>query len=84
MPRLVAAGNTVVPCILVLEELGFTVSTQADRGGATCRAVRGDEEYLAEEVHQLLGLVKLVESRGWEWGASDADIDRVLKDYDPR
>lgn len=76
--HIAAAGNTVVPALLALEALGFHVEmSRAD--DAMCRATRGDEGYLAEDPVTVLGLVRLVELRTWEWRAADADIDSTLR-----
>jgi hypothetical protein len=52
MRNISAAGNTVVPAILALEN-PVTV----------------------------LGLVKLVEMRGWELRSTDPDVERVMRQY---
>ncbi|HZW89742.1 MAG TPA: hypothetical protein VFF12_11745 [Myxococcaceae bacterium] len=78
MNRLVEAGNTLVPSVLALEQLGYEVRIEAS---GSCRAVRGDEEYLARDPATVLGLIKLVEVRGWDWRAADADIEAVARRY---
>jgi len=75
------AGNTVVPAILALEELGFVISVEHVGGQDLFRAVRGDETYLADDPVGVLGLVKLVETRGWQWDAADPDLERVMRQY---
>jgi hypothetical protein len=73
MGRLIAqAGNTVVPAVLAVESLGYEVVVD----GAGVLARRGDESYLAEDLVALLGLVRLVELRSWEWRANDDEIPR--------
>jgi hypothetical protein len=78
MNTIATAGNVVVPALLVLEKLGFVV----ERRGSLCRASRQDEVYVAEDPVAVLGLVKLVEARTWDWKANDTEIDDVLKRYD--
>jgi hypothetical protein len=80
MNRLVAAGNTLVPSLLALEQLGYTVRIE---GGSSCRAIRGEEEYMAPDPATVLGLIKLVEVRGWDWKAADADIKNVARRHGP-
>ena len=80
-PRLVAAGNTVVPAILALEALGFTLSRPPAGAGSGVWATRGEETFIAEDPVTVLGLVRLVELRGWDWRAPDAEIERVLAQY---
>ena len=78
--RIATAGNTVVPALLTLERLGFTVTLTA-APEALCVAKRGDDEYMADDPVAVLGLVKLVEVRGPEWRASDQEIDGTLRKY---
>jgi hypothetical protein len=75
------AGSTVVPAILALEGLGFVISVEHVGGQDLVRAVRGDETYVADDPVAVLGLVKLVEIRGWQWGAADPDLARVIRQY---
>jgi hypothetical protein len=70
-----AAGNTIVPAILALEDSGFEVHVVE---GSRCRITRGDETYLADDPVTALGLVKLIELRGWNWCATDAQIESTL------
>ncbi|EAP99328.1 hypothetical protein JNB_04130 [Janibacter sp. HTCC2649] len=67
----------MVPAILAVESLGFAVEVNRDR---VC-ARRGHEEYAAEDPVALLGLIRLVELRSWDWGASDLQIDETLRRY---
>lgn len=76
--RIVQAGNTVVPALLAIESLGFAV----DLSGDATYARRGQEEYGAEDPVALLGLIRLVELRSWDWAASDTQIDETLRRYD--
>lgn len=75
--RIAQAGNTVVPALLAIESLGFAI----EMGHAHVAARRGDEEYRAEDPVALLGLIRLVELRSWEWSASDDEIDRTMRRY---
>ena len=73
-----AAGNTVVPALLALEGLGFEVTTQSSSVGETTIAVRGEEKYVAEDPVTVLGLIKLIELRTWQWSATDSEIEKTL------
>ncbi len=74
--RIAAAGNTVVPAVLALEAAGYRVSKlNGDLFEAT--SVDGSN-YVADDPVALLGLIKLVELRGWTWRATDSEIDSVL------
>jgi hypothetical protein len=79
--RVIAAGNTVVPALLSLEELGFNVIVRNHPAGQTFTARRDDEEYSADDPVTLLGLVKLVEVRSWQWNATDSQIDAIMIKY---
>jgi hypothetical protein len=81
MKSISAAGNTVVPALLALEGLGFEVSFERVGGRDLVRAARGDETYVADDPVAVLGLVKLVEMRGWQWGAADSDVQRIMRKY---
>ena len=81
MKRIATAGNTVVPALLALEELGFVVTVEKSGDAELFRATRGDETYVAEDPVAVLGLVKLIEMRGWEWQPSDVEIDEVMRRY---
>jgi hypothetical protein len=76
-----AAGNTVVPALLALEGLGFEVTTQSSSVGETTIAVRAEEKYVAEDPVTVLGLIKLIELRTWQWGASDSEIEKTQHKY---
>ena len=78
MPHIATAGNTVIPAVLALESLGFTLSTEGVED-PWMRAVRGEDSFIAPDPVALLGLIRLVELRGWEWGATDAEIERALQ-----
>jgi hypothetical protein len=79
--RIGAMGNTVVPALLALEQLGFEVTLQSSSGGQTTVAVRGEEEYFAEDPVTVLGLIKLIELRTWQWGATDSELEKTLRKY---
>jgi hypothetical protein len=81
MKQITTAGNTVVPGLLALESLGFGISIERIDDRDVFRATRGEETYLADDPVEVLGLVKLIEMRGWEWRAADADLDLVLRRY---
>lgn len=75
--RVVQAGNTVVPALLAVESLGFIIEVSGD----SVSARRGQEEYGAEDPVALLGLIRLVELRSWDWSPSDEQIDETLRRY---
>ena len=75
---LVAAGDTVIPAILALEDNGFTVTQEADLVVARAANIR----FAAEDPVTVLGLVKLAETRR-PWRADDQEIDDVLGRFSP-
>jgi hypothetical protein len=81
MKMIAAAGNTVVPALLALERLGFTVSIERSGDVEEVSATRGGESYLAEDPVAVLGLVKLIEVRGWDWRPTDAELAEIFHRY---
>jgi len=79
--RIVAAGNTVVPALLALEHLGFDVVVQDSSLGQSVVAVRGAEQYVGDEPVAVLGLIKLIEVRTWDWRPADSEIDTTMLKY---
>jgi hypothetical protein len=71
------AGNTVVPAILALLQIGCSV----EQDGELFVARLGSARFQAEDPVAVLGLVKLAETRR-PWTASDAEIDGVLMQFD--
>lgn len=75
--RIADGGNTIVPAVLALEAEGFRVTEQ----GGSLVASDAVDTYVADDPVPLLGLVKLIESRGWSWQASDSEVDVVLERF---
>lgn len=71
------AGNTVVPAILALRQLGFNVTWE----GPTIVARLGDARFQADDPVAVLGLVKLTETRH-PWSAADAEIEDIMREFD--
>jgi hypothetical protein len=72
------AGDTVVPAILAPKPFGFLVEAVTPD---VFRATRDDEIYVADDPVRLLGLVKLIEVRGWQWSVTDSETDEAIKEY---
>lgn len=70
-------GNTVVPAILALRELGMSIEQNA--GGFLARS--GSATFYAEDPVAVLGLVKLAEIRR-PWSATDQEMDDILAEFD--
>ena len=81
MNQITSAGNTVVPALLSLESLGFEVVVSANGDRAECRVTRGDESYVADDPVTVIGLVRLVELRGWNWAVSDSELDAAIQRF---
>ena len=81
MKTISAAGNTIAPALRALEDLGYEVEIESVAGRQVCRAVKGDATFHADDPVAVLGLIKLVEARGWEWKLSDTDSHLILKRY---
>jgi hypothetical protein len=76
------AGNVLVPAFLAIEQLGFTVTLDYIDGQPFFVARSGADSYGSHDPIALLGLVKLVETRGWDWKPADTETERVLAQYD--
>jgi len=79
--RITAAGNTVVPALLALEQLGFQVDVRESSAGEIVVASRDNEEYVADDPVAVLGLIKLIELRQWTWKATNQEIDITRQKY---
>ena len=77
MIRIAQAGNTVVPAILALEEMGMVIDVRADQVIASSPAV----QFIADDPVAVLGLVRLLELRGADWMATDEDIAAAFERF---
>jgi hypothetical protein len=81
MIRISNAANTMAPCWIVLEELGYTVTVQRTADAELWIARREKEQLQAKGPCALLGLAKLVEAKGRNWRASDEQISEFLQQF---
>lgn len=81
MIQISAAGNTMAPCWVALEQLGYTVFTKQAQDIELWVAEKEEERLLANDPCTLLGLVKLVEVRGANYQASDKQITEFLQRF---
>ena len=79
--RIAATGNTVIPALLALERLGFQIALRNVGAGQIVVAIRRDEEYIADDPVAVLGLIKLIELRHWDWKATDQEIEATRQKY---
>ena len=79
-----SAGNVEVPAYLALCRLGYDVVCERDESGAeTWSAVRSDIKLVGDGLLELLGLHELLQQRGQDWKADDAEINKFLHRYYP-
>ncbi len=76
--QLIAAGNTVIPAILLIRQMGYTL--KINKGKSYCIAKKDDNSFSGEDPLIILGLIKLYEMKGENWMASDNEIEKVLKE----
>ncbi len=76
--KLYAGGNTVVPAILLIRQLGYAFTYDKKKG--YCFASKDGNVFGAEDPLFVLGLIKLYEMKAENWMASDKEIDEVLKE----
>jgi hypothetical protein len=73
------SSYTMVPAILALEQLGYTVTVQRHGNGRNWwRAERAEVRLVAREPLRLLGLAKIHEARGTDWAATAAETQAVV------
>ncbi len=79
------AGNTEIPCHLVIKYLGYELSrTNAGKENELWIAENVDVRFVASNQLELLGLIYMRTIRGQNWKASDLEIDKFLDRYYPK
>ncbi len=81
LEQIADAGNTLVPAILTLRALGFTVTREERDDGDWWLAQADNLELRASDPLKLLGLAELRRARGSKWKATDSKIDEILREY---
>ena len=81
MVFLAAAGNVVIPAILTLKQLGYTVEIGAESDNQAIIAKKDGYSFYANDPITVLGLIKIFETRGEEWMASGEEIESVGREY---
>lgn len=81
MLKISAAGNTEIPCYLVLQEMGYDVTHAIMGDDESWIAKQKDTELIAESPCMLLGLATLAEQKGSYWRASDTAIASCLEQF---
>ena len=76
--HLEAAGDTVIPAILLIRQMSYTFAYDKEKG--YCLASKGGNSFGADDPLMVLGLIKLFEVKGENWKVLDNDIDEVLKE----
>ena len=78
------ASNVMTPTYLALQARGYTVRCRRSPDGDEFWTAENDTTVLrADGPVALLGLAALVETRGPEWTADDAEIDAFLAAFSP-
>lgn len=72
--KIAAAANVMAPAWLAILAKGFRVELREPY----LVAVRGNDEFVAEDPITLLGLIAVVEARGENWQATDEEIARLM------
>lgn len=74
----------MVPAYLILKEKGFELKKthHSESDGDTWTATKEGIKLIGDDPLELLGLSKIVETRGSEWMATDRQIDTFMKDFD--
>jgi hypothetical protein len=75
--NLTAAGNTVIPAIKALLDLGYQVRVDS----RTVIAQKDGNIFTADDPVMVLGLVKLYETRGDNWQVSDEELQAISGEY---
>jgi hypothetical protein len=75
---LTATGNTVVPAILLIRQMGYSLMVNKEKG--YCFAEKNGNSFRADDPVMVLGLIKLYKMKGEHWNASDEEIETVLKE----
>ncbi|GAB2544042.1 hypothetical protein [Simplicispira piscis] len=75
--EITAAGNSETAAHSALLQLGYSVSA-LNTEPKLFKATKQSVQLVAEDMLQLLGLVKLLDVRGHNWQPTDAEVDRFL------
>ena len=79
--RLATAGNTMAPCCITLENLGYTVANNMVGDEELWIAEKQGQRLSGRDPCEVLGLVKLIEVRGADWQVSDDQIADCLNRF---
>jgi hypothetical protein len=78
--RLVAAGNTYNPSLIVLRSKGYHLSLEEGENCTLWDAQKGGHRFTAYSGPELLGLVVMWEHLGENWNQQTPDIYNELSD----
>ena len=77
-----AAGNTEVPAYLVLKDIATDIEVVDDEDKTQTWKVKVKGVlFSGASPLEVLGLVKMYETRGNEWHASDLEIEDFVKNF---
>ena len=80
--NLAAAGNVLAPALAVLRKLGFKVTLLVQGNQSAEQVFQAEKPGLrlrAEDPLLLLGLAKLVETRGADWKPTEEEVEDFLQ-----
>jgi len=69
-----AAGNTYNPCLLILAEKGYGLSSDELENGMIYSAEKGENRFSGFSPPELLGIVVLGETFGGNWNRQQPDL----------
>ena len=76
--KLVMAGNVFPVAFEIIKSKGYEVSKE----GEIYFAKKYNQEFIADDTVQLLGLITIYEAKGENYAATDQIIDEFLKNID--
>lgn len=74
-----AAGNTIVPAILVIRKKGFKVWRDSNTMDWYAESVT--QRFIAEDPLYLLALISIREQRGESWHPKEGEVEAVLAEF---
>jgi hypothetical protein len=77
-----SAGNVEIPAYLTLQNKGYVIGVGKNEAGEQIWIAEKDgNQFSAEGLIELLGVVSVFEVRGDAWRATDSEFDDFIKRY---
>ena len=77
--QLTNAANVAIPAIKLLRDLGYTIRLARPHGLFT--AEKDGNRFSSDDPVAVLGLVRLYEARGEDWGIEDAALQDIGREF---